>query len=400
MNVDVLNRSPVAAASNTKLAIADCDIHPVIRSLRESLYPYLSSRWRHHLETYGMSQRVAYQDGAPPYPKGTPNAARRDSWPPGGAPGTDLDFMRAQHLDANNVAFAICNPLMPSGQGFANPQLSAAMCHATNEWQKHALIARESRLRASVVVPYEDTAASVAEIDLRAGDPDFAQVLLLSRTAEPLGQPRYRPIFEAAVRAGLPVAIHAFGYGGSPITSGGWPSYYIEEMAGHAQNSQALLSSLVIEGVFARPARHHRRGRLRVAAGALRPPRQALAADARRDAGPAAPAIRVHPRTGLADHPADGGAGDPRASARHHRLDRLGPAVVRQRLPALGFRRPGNRAATAPDRRAASKVFPRQRQGTLSHGLSRRIGSPDHGRCHTAPLSRHCEDLRRKAGSQ
>jgi predicted TIM-barrel fold metal-dependent hydrolase len=252
MNVDVLNRGPAAAVSTTKLAVADCDIHPVIRSLQESLYPYLSSRWQHHLETYGMSQRVAYQDGAPPYPKGTPNAARRDSWPPDGAPGTDLDFMRAQHLDANNVAFAICNPLMPSGQGFANPQLSAAMCHATNEWQKHALIARESRLRGSVVVPYEDTAASVAEIELRAGDTDFAQVLLLSRTAEPLGQPRYRPIFDAAVRAGLPVAIHAFGYGGSPVTSGGWPSYYIEEMAGHAQNSQALLSSLVIEGVFER----------------------------------------------------------------------------------------------------------------------------------------------------
>jgi uncharacterized protein len=252
MNVEVLNRRPAGQAAASRLAVADCDIHPVIRSPRESLYPYLSKRWQHHLETYGFSQRAAYQDGAPPFPKAQPNAARRDAWPPGGKPGTDLDFMRAQHLDPNNVQFGISNPLMPSGQGFANPQLSAAMCHATNEWQKHALVANEPRLRASVVVPYEDAVASVQEIDLRAGDPDFAQVLLLSRSAEPLGQRRYWPIYEAAVRAGLPVAIHAFGYGGNPVTSGGWPSYYIEEMTGHAQCSQALLSSLVIEGVFER----------------------------------------------------------------------------------------------------------------------------------------------------
>ncbi|MGH2900238.1 MAG: hypothetical protein ACRDMZ_16305, partial [Solirubrobacteraceae bacterium] len=37
-----------------------------------------------------------------------------------------------------------------------------------------------------------------------------------------------------AVAADLPVAVHAFGYGGYPVTSGGWPSYYVEEGVGHA----------------------------------------------------------------------------------------------------------------------------------------------------------------------
>jgi penicillin-binding protein 1A len=63
-------------------------------------------------------------------------------------------------------------------------------------------------------VPYEDAEASVREIELRADDPDFAQVLLLSRTNEPLGQKRYWPIYEAAARANLAVGIHAFGNGG------------------------------------------------------------------------------------------------------------------------------------------------------------------------------------------
>jgi hypothetical protein len=103
-----------------------------------------------------------------------------------------------------------------------------------------------------VVVPYEDPAASVKEIELRAGDKNFAQVLMLTRTAEPPGGRRYWPIYAAAEAAGLPIGIHAFGYGGFPITAGGWPSYYIEEMVGHAQCSQSVVASLVLEGVFER----------------------------------------------------------------------------------------------------------------------------------------------------
>ncbi len=76
-----------------------------------------------------------------------------------------------------------------------------------------------------MVVPYEDGAAAAREIELRAGDKNFAQVLLLSRTSEPLGHRRYWPIYEAAAAAGLPVAVHAFGYGGWPISAGGWGSY-------------------------------------------------------------------------------------------------------------------------------------------------------------------------------
>jgi uncharacterized protein len=135
-------------------------------------------------------------------------------------PGSDLGFMQAQHLDPNNVVLGILNPLT-SGQGAQNPELSAAMTHATNEWQVAEWTSRDSRLRASVVIPYEDAAASVKEIELRAGDPNFAQVMFLSRTAEPLGQRRYWPIFEAAAAAGLPIGVHAFGYGGWPITGSG-----------------------------------------------------------------------------------------------------------------------------------------------------------------------------------
>jgi predicted TIM-barrel fold metal-dependent hydrolase len=159
--------------------------------------------------------------------------------------------MRAQHLDPNGVELGILNPLR-SAQGMQNADLANAYCRAVNDWQVAEWTSREPRLKASVVVHYEDGAAAAAEIERRAGDRNFAQVLLLSRTAEPLGQRRYWPIFEAAAEAGLPVGIHAFGYGGYPMTGSGWPSYYIEEMVGHAACSQSQLTSLVFEGVLDR----------------------------------------------------------------------------------------------------------------------------------------------------
>jgi predicted TIM-barrel fold metal-dependent hydrolase len=247
MNVEArqLDRSP-----KTRVRIVDCDIHP--KSSMEDLRPYLSNRWWDYAQTYGARSHHGYVKGFP-YPKGQPLASRRDSWPPGGGlPASDLDFMRRQHLDLYGIEYAVMNPLSPTGQGEQNDEFSAAMAFAANEFQLNGWNARDPRLKASLIVPYEDGEASRKEIRARAGDRRFVHVLMLSRTSELMGRRRYWPIYEAACEAGLPVGVHVFGYSGRAVSNSGWPSYYIEEMTEHACSCQAQVTSLIMAGVFER----------------------------------------------------------------------------------------------------------------------------------------------------
>src|SRR5437899_12717224 len=121
------------------------------------------------------------------------------------------------------------------------------MAFAASEDQRKRWNCSEPRLKASVVIPYENAEFSVKEIRKRAGDRRFAHVLFLSRTSELLGKRRYWPIFEAAVEAGLPVGVHVFGSSGRPMSNTGWPSFYVEEITEHSASLAASGASLIIE---------------------------------------------------------------------------------------------------------------------------------------------------------
>jgi predicted TIM-barrel fold metal-dependent hydrolase len=248
MNIEVRARERKADA---RLDIVDCDFHPKIT--HDQMRPHLSNQWWSYLQTYGNRARHGYAKGYA-YPKMTPQAARRDAWPPnGGQPASDLEFCREQHLDFYGISAAIMTPLgLSSGQGDQNVELSIALATAANECQLAHWSDQDRRLKASVIVPYEDGAAAAAEVRKRASDRRFAQVFLLSRMSEAAGRKRYWPIYQAAVEAGLPVGIHAFGYSGWPMTASGYPSFYIEEMTEHATSAQVMVTSMIMEGIFER----------------------------------------------------------------------------------------------------------------------------------------------------
>lgn len=239
--------SPTDAPSRsarTARGIIDCDVHHYVRSI-QTLLPYLPLRWQRYVEESGFQGPVGS-----PYPKGSPGAARIDAFPPGGGPaGSDLPFLRQQLLDTWGIEYGILNCLY-NLWGVHNEDFALALAQAVNDWTLAEWLEKEPRLRAGLVVPINNPEFAAQEVDRLGDHPGFVQVLLPVRSDAPYGRRRFRPLFAAAVRHGLPVGIHFGGTPGNPITACGWPSYYIEDHTAMSQAFQAQVVSLVCEGVF------------------------------------------------------------------------------------------------------------------------------------------------------
>lgn len=240
----IAEREEAVRTTKSVEAVIDCDIHNAPAS-DKVLYKYLPKRWQEYHAIIGSRGHVG---GI--YTRAVPNAARRDAWPPTGEPpGSNLDFLREQLLDYWQLEYGILNPLYGAG-GQLNLEFGAALSQALNDWQLAEWTEPEPRLKASIIVPYEDGDLSAAEIHRAARMPNFVQVLLIARTAEPLGRRKYWKIYEAACEHNLPIGIHFGGAGGGPTTGAGWPSHYIEDHGGMPQAFQAQVASLICEGIF------------------------------------------------------------------------------------------------------------------------------------------------------
>ncbi len=223
--------------------LVDCDVHNYPGSIAE-LEPFLSKRWCAYIAQSGFSGPPG-----PSYPKGFAMAARRDAWPSGGGkPGSDEAFSRAQLLDEWDIHLAILNPLYNTAQ-VHNLDFANALARAVNEWTAASWLDADPRWRGSLIVNIGDPHGAAEEIKCASQDDRFVQVLLLVRSHVPYGRREFRPIFAAAVDAGLPIGIH-FGGHGSPSSACGWPSYYLEDHTNMAVAFQSQVVSLVCEGLF------------------------------------------------------------------------------------------------------------------------------------------------------
>jgi predicted TIM-barrel fold metal-dependent hydrolase len=246
MNVPLRHQS-----TSQKTTIVDCDIHPAYRTPRD-LFPFLPARWREHMATFGEHLRQGLS-GQLAWPRMMASGMRVDAFPEQGPPGCDLALMRKQHLDANGVEYGMLMQLSKGGMEERNLDFAAALSHAVNDWQLAAWVEPEPRLRAGIVVPQEDAAFAVSEIEHRADDARFSQILISPRSSDPLGHRRYWPIYAAAQAANRPIALHVQGFsGGHASTGSGWPTYYMQEHYAASSGMQNTLTSLVLEGVFER----------------------------------------------------------------------------------------------------------------------------------------------------
>lgn len=225
-------------------ALIDADIHNIVPATT-ALFPYLPDHWREHMTNTLFKGPV---DTA--YPRKAPTTARPGSFAADKKPaGSNLDHLRSQILDPLNVEIGILNCTYEV-ESLHNPDAAVALARAVNDWQIKEWLDKETRLRASIVVPSQIPHLAAQEID-RVGDhPGFVQVFLPVRSQHLYGSRLFHPMWGAIARHDLVAGISFGGAPGTPPTPSGWPSYYFEEYAGMAQVFQSQLVSIVTEGIF------------------------------------------------------------------------------------------------------------------------------------------------------
>ena len=228
--------------SDTFKGAIDCDIHPRVPTPR-ALARYMDDHWRDTIEVRGIETWDTIS-----YPPNAPLTSRPD-WRKAGAdtePG-EGGARRRSTASASRMPSAIpCFRSRPSATRTWQP---SSPVRSTTGWRPSGW----TRTRACWARPCcrsSRSSESVEEIERRAADKRFVQVLMLAMGEHPLGKSMYWPIYAAAERHGFTVGIHAGSSYHHALTGSGWPTYYLEDYAAQSLGFHTQLGSLICEGVF------------------------------------------------------------------------------------------------------------------------------------------------------
>jgi len=232
--------------------LVDCDVHVLVEG-NEDFLDYVDPGQREWFRGQGRTF------GLPGYTWTHPASWFRADLEPaeGGYPASCVENVLREAVEPTGTDLAVLNPddaITVSLMG--SSYRAAAFARAHNDWLRDQWLARDPRLRGSILVPAQDPLAAAEEIRRCAEDERFVQVLMVGGSERPYGDPRYLPIFEAAAKTGLVVAIHSGGEGlgiAAPPGGAGMPTFYIEwHTIGSSGSIAAHLVSLVCHGVFER----------------------------------------------------------------------------------------------------------------------------------------------------
>jgi predicted TIM-barrel fold metal-dependent hydrolase len=213
--------------------VVDCDVHCAPGSY-DALFPYLTDYWRQYITEAG----IRLNGMAHAYPRGVVSPAP-----------SNYESLAEGVLREDRVVVLNC---LTGFETHRNPYFAAAVASAINDWLREEFLARDSRLRASVVVSSISADDAVSEIERVGDDERFVQVLLPVRSDVPWGNKNNHVLFAAARDVGLQVGLHAWGRAGKAATPSGFTTTYLEDYIGNQPIAQAQVLSFVSEGVFER----------------------------------------------------------------------------------------------------------------------------------------------------
>lgn len=236
----------IELSDGTRTPVIDASVHIFCKSNKDLRGTFL----REPFKSRGFPDYEMDWYGAPggEYAKGTEGPDRQ-------YPGSDPDVV-AQHLfEQRDVDIAVLHPMtrgiMP------DRHLGTALAAAHNEmlvtrWLDHPEFG--DRFRGTIRVNPDDIAGSLREIEKYKDHPRVVQLGIPLQSRELYGKPQFWPLWEAAVAANLPVAVHievGAGIAASPTPSGNTRTY--EQYVGFmALNYLYHLMNMIAEGVFER----------------------------------------------------------------------------------------------------------------------------------------------------
>ncbi|CAG7622147.1 hypothetical protein PAESOLCIP111_02397 [Paenibacillus solanacearum] len=240
------NTSAMESGNRKRAGIIDTDVHQSLRS-KKDLLEYLPKVWHDPFMMHGIGLSNLF-----PTPIGVD---RKDALPDGGGPaGSDPQFLLKHHVEPYGIEYAILTGGGETGVSLI-PDLDygSAIIRAYNDYYVEKWLKADPRFKGSILVNSADPAEAVKEIDRLADHPDMVQVIMSGGSLRPYGHRFYHPIYEAAERHGLPVAMHPGSEGKGmayPPTPAGYPTRYMEWHNILPLTFMAHINSLVCEGVF------------------------------------------------------------------------------------------------------------------------------------------------------
>ncbi len=235
----------------TAVRCVDSDVHPVPK--RGQLLDYVAEPWRSKFfASHHVGEQIYYD--APDYAHSY--AMRADTFPTDGEfAGSDPDLAFKQLILDAGVDIAILEPL--PGSSLLH-EASHAMACAVNDWQcAHWLEGRPNwhqRWRGSICAAIENPEGAAREIERWAEHPYMAQVLIKAEPRPSWGDPKYDPVWAAAIRHDITVSCHLgrSHFDELPMPPVGFPSYNHDFMVTYSLLAANQVMSLIFDGVFDR----------------------------------------------------------------------------------------------------------------------------------------------------
>jgi uncharacterized protein len=234
------------AEARTRSLLIDTDVHENLGS-KMDLLPYMNDYWQHYMRTYQFD-RSPNTPSAWPYTAMLVTRGRAEWTAEDGSIGRDIDALRDHLFVEEGVSHALLNGQFYPGFMAGNYEFATALARAYNDWQIDNWVEKDERLYGSIQIVAHDVQEAVREIDRVAEHPRIVQVFLPLTHDRQYGDPRYHPIFEAAVRNDLVVAMHHLNYTQTLL---GYPRYWLEWHTLCAPSAAMnQLMSFIANGVF------------------------------------------------------------------------------------------------------------------------------------------------------